>query len=86
MTRNLVIATGLFLAAFVGLLIMGLAGNTPFLLMGSLLCAGPLFMLCLGAALGRASNEFSISRKTPARAQPVGRAINPRIQREEPLS
>ncbi|MBZ0282081.1 MAG: hypothetical protein K8L97_15180 [Anaerolineae bacterium] len=75
MTRNLVIATILSMVLIVVLFIGGLAGNNPVLLMPALLCAAPSFFFCLGAAVGRASNEFQVVRKD-VRTQ--GQVINPR--------
>jgi sorbitol-specific phosphotransferase system component IIBC len=80
MTRTLTLgAVGALLGA-IALLIAGLAGQAPGLMIVSILCVFPLFMLLLGATLGRASNEFQVVRKTTR--QPVGsREINPRTQR-----
>jgi hypothetical protein len=87
-TRTLTIGAVLLLVVIVGSIIGGLAANAPALLMLGFLCALPLFMLTLGAALGRASNEFVITRKAARSAiQPIGRETNSRqIQQREPLS
>jgi hypothetical protein len=84
MTRTLVIASVLLLVGMVALLVMGLAGQAPAMLIISLLCVLPLFCMALGAALGRASNEFQVVRKAsrnPTIAQRLGRAAE-----REPLS
>lgn len=64
MTRNLVILAVLFLVALIGLFVVGFSSNTPALLIMSIMCAMPLFCLFLGAAIGRATNELTIMRKT----------------------
>jgi len=63
MVRNFAVLTGLFLFGMIALFIAGFASNAVGLLMLGMLCAMPLFMLFLGATLGRASNELTISRK-----------------------
>lgn len=83
MTRNLVIATILSMVLIVVLFIGGLAGNNPVLLMPALLCAAPSFFFCLGAAVGRASNEFQVVRKD---AKIQARVINPRNAKVGPES
>jgi len=83
MTRNLTIATILSLVLIVVLFIGGLAGNNPVLLMPALLCAAPSFFFCLGAAVGRASNEFQLVRKEGKYQQKV---INPRNAKVGPES
>jgi hypothetical protein len=88
MTRSLFVFAGLLLILIVGSVAIGFASNAPGLLIMGFLCASPLFMLILGAALGRASNEFVIQRKS-GREVVTNRESNPRIQRirtQEPLS
>ncbi len=81
MTRTLASLMILFFLAMVGMVVWGLAGNAPGALMASLLCAMPLFVFTLGAVLGRASNEYTITHKARP-VQPVGsHEINPRVQR-----
>lgn len=63
MTRTLFILAGLLFLGVIAALGVGLAGNAPGLMMLSILCVAPLFMLALGAAIGRASNEFAVVRK-----------------------
>lgn len=79
MTRNLVIATVVSFGLIALLFIGGLAGNNPVLLMPALLCAAPSFFFCLGAAVGRASNEYQVVKKV-GNGQPA-RVVNSRIQR-----
>lgn len=87
MTRRLFILAGILFAGIVGAFIIGIAGNAPAMLMLSVLCATPVFFLTLGAAFGRASNEFTISRKTPAnRNIPANRTAQVgRVSTGEPL-
>ncbi len=80
MTKTLFVLAGALLLALIALFVGGLSGSAPALMMLSLLCAGPLFFLCLGAALGRASNEFTLVRNRPAAGAPVN-AVNSRIAR-----
>lgn len=71
MTRTLFMLAGLLLIVLVGLFIVGVASNAPIALITAILCALPLCMMALGAALGRASNEFAVVKKntqTAARA------------------
>lgn len=63
MTKILFGVSGLALVALVGLLIVGLTNTQPGLLIVSLFCTGPVMTLSLGAALGRASNEFTLVRR-----------------------
>jgi hypothetical protein len=77
MTRTLTILAVLLLIAFIGSLIIGFAAVAPAMLIVGLLCAMPLFMLSLGAVLGRVSNELTITRKErPIQVQPSTR-VNP---------
>jgi hypothetical protein len=69
MTRTLFILAGVALLALVGFFIWGISTTAPGALIAALLCAMPLFFLALGAALGRASNEFSITRRAPSQQQ-----------------
>lgn len=85
MTRTLFIAAALLAALVVGLFIVGLVGNTPAALIVSILCAMPLFAAFLGAALGRASNEFTIARKTPNAATIRATTTHKRAGGEIPL-
>lgn len=58
-----------FITAFVvfmgaaALVVAGLVGNAPGLVMFSLLCAMPLFIAVFFFALGKASNLYSVIRK-----------------------
>jgi hypothetical protein len=85
MTRILTLgAVGAFVASL-ALLIGGLASQSAGLMMLPILCTFPLFMLLLGASLGRASNEFQVVRRSRS-PQPANRRLE-RIQAErEPLS
>ncbi len=65
MTRNLFIAAALVGIALVGLFAAGLTTATPGLMIAAVLCAWPMLLGVLGAAIGRASNEFAITRKEP---------------------
>lgn len=67
---------GLLLIVLVGLFIVGVASNAPIALITAILCALPLCAAALGAALGRASNEFAVVKKstqTAARATTTSR-------------
>jgi hypothetical protein len=60
---------------FVGaaaLVIVGLVGNTPGLVMFSLLCAMPLFIAVFFFALGKASNLYSVIRRGEAQSTRSG--------------
>lgn len=81
MTRTLFVIAFLLLLALVGSFVGGLAGGAPALLMLSLLCAGPVFFLIAGAALGRASTEFTLTRKE-RRASVTAVPVNNRIRKE----
>lgn len=63
MTKVLFGLSGLGLLALIGLGFVGISSTQPALLIGGFFCAGPFMMFTLGAALGRASNEFSLVRK-----------------------
>lgn len=79
MTRTLFLLAALLLVAIIGLAGAGLTANSPLALMGGLLCAMPAFFLALGAALGRASNEFAIVRKARSNGVAVpSKTVNPR--------
>lgn len=83
MTRGLfigaVVLGGLAVVLFLGGLMAGQTGLSAL----SFLCVGPLFLFVFGAALGRASNEFSITRKDqPARPGVAARVVNSRLNRE----
>lgn len=80
MTRTLFIAAAAALALLVLSFVGGLAGGSAGFLVLGLLCAGPGFFLALGAALGRASNEFTVVRKDRRGTAPQARVINSRIQ------
>lgn len=83
MTRTLFVIAFLLLLALVGSFVGGLAGGAPALLMLSLLCAGPVFFLIAGAALGRASTEFTIARKEARRPTAFsGVPVNNRARKE----
>lgn len=66
MTRTLFILAGVMFLGFIGLLVVAMSSSAPAPLMLSFFCAAPLFLLTIGAALGRASNEFVIERKGQA--------------------
>lgn len=87
MTRRLFIMSGILFAGIAASFIMGIAGNAPALLMLSLVCVTPIFFLAMGAALGRASNEFTIARKTQVnKGLPANRAVQSgRVVTQEPL-
>lgn len=80
MTRTLTILAVLLFVAMVVSLIVGFAAVAPAMLVVGLLCAMPMFMLALGATLGRVSNEVTIMRKerpiqqTISRVSPTTRA------------
>jgi hypothetical protein len=81
MTKSLFILAALLCAVMIVAFIGGLSSGAAALIMLSLLCAGPLFMLCFGMALGRASFEFSVIRT--GRADVPGRPVihNSRLAR-----
>lgn len=84
MTRLLVLPVVL-LVAVVGLSAIGIFGNAPGALMAGLMCAAPLFMFTLGWCVGRASNEFTLVRKSRVEVS----STNTRMRRsgvQEPLS
>lgn len=78
MTRTLMFIAGLLFFALVASLIAGFASSAPGLLLVGLLCAMPMFMLALGAAVGRASNELTIVRKERGSQSIVSRSSNVR--------
>jgi len=84
MYKSLAIGAGLLFVAVLGSLIMGFASNAPFLLILGLLCLFPLFMLVLGATLGRATTELTISRRERAVIQPVPVNRTQRTERRMP--
>lgn len=57
------IVAALLFFGLVASLFAGFTSAAPGLLIVSMVCALPMFMLALGAALGRASNELAIVRK-----------------------
>lgn len=67
--KSLVFAAVMLLVGFIGLLVFGFASNTPGLLVVDFLCGLPLFALTLGAALGRATTELTIMRKSVSSQQ-----------------
>lgn len=79
MTRTLTILAVLLFVALVGSLVVGFAAVAPAMLVVGLLCALPMFMLALGAVLGRVSNELTVIRKDKPQ-QVLGRTtrVNPR--------
>ena len=83
MTRNLFVLAVLLLLLIIVSVVVGLVGNASSFLILGLMCASPLFMLTLGAAFGRASNEFAITRRADHPRIVDGKQINPRIQRLE---
>lgn len=91
MTRSLFLVAALLCLAMFGALIVGLTSSAPALLMVAMLLCGPAFMFTLGAAIGRASNEFAIVRKDSG-AVSIGGTINGQRARSrlprsaEPLS
>lgn len=68
----------------------GFSGNAAALTLG-IVCTVPLFMLFLGLFIGRASNEFSITRKERTAVvtnthHKAGRSPLPRVyEKREPL-
>ena len=86
MTRTLFVVAALLLVLMVALFVIGFAGQAPGAMMLGLLCGSPLFFLFLGAAVGRASNEFQLIHKARAAApaQPV-RTVNSRLRQPESL-
>lgn len=66
MTRSLIGLSVLLFGALIASLVIGFASVAPAMLIVGLLCALPMFCLALGAALGRISNELTITRKAPA--------------------
>lgn len=78
MTRLLVIPAFLLIAVVV-LSIIGVAGSAPVSLVLGLMCGFPMFMLSLGWAIGRASNEFTLVRKSPVEVS----SHNTRMRRSE---
>lgn len=76
MTRNLFILAALVGIALVALVAAGLTTATPGLMIMAVLCAWPLLLAVLGAAIGRASNEFGIIRREP---QQVVRSATRRV-------
>lgn len=62
MTKIAGFMTLFMLGLIAALTISGFSGSAASLTLG-VLCAVPLFMLFLGFTVGRASNEFSITRR-----------------------
>lgn len=73
MTRSLMVLAVLFFVALIVSLVVGFASSAPAMLIVGLMCAFPMFMLALGAAVGRASNELTIVRKERVAQQTVMR-------------
>lgn len=78
MTRNLFVGSIALLFVVIFGVVVGVASAAPGVVMLSTLCALPSFIFCLGAAIGRASNEFEIVSKartvgsvTAARRRPM---------------
>lgn len=71
MTRTLFVMAGLLLAGLIALFVVGLTAAVPGLLIVSFLCAIPLFMFTIGAAIGRASTEFVIAKQAPVQVMPT---------------
>lgn len=89
MTRTLMVVAGLLFFALVASLAVGFINAAPGMLVLGLLCAMPLFMLALGAAVGRASNELTIVRKERTNQQIIQRTSSSgarRIPSPESLS
>lgn len=77
MTRSLMVVAVLLFVLVVLSLVVGFASGAPAMLILGLMCAFPMFMLALGAAVGRASNELTIVRKErvmPSRTQRPGQS------------
>lgn len=86
MTRTLIILAVLLFGALIASLVIGFASVAPAMLIVGLLCALPMFCLALGAALGRISNELTITRKDkPQTVVSRSTRVNPR-QAPESLS
>ncbi len=81
MTRTLTILAVLLFVALVGSLIIGFASLAPAMLVVGLLCALPMFMLALGATLGRISSEVAIVRKEQPARQTISRT-SPQVRSE----
>lgn len=62
MTKTLFLVAGLLLVVMVAAFVGGLSTGAAGLIMLALLCAGPLFTLTLGLAIGRATFEFTVIR------------------------
>lgn len=86
MFKSLFVGAGLLFVAMVGLLIVGFTSNSPALLIISVICAGPMFFLMLGAAIGKASNELVVVSRERL-GQPAQRItrVNSRQQAPETL-
>lgn len=77
MRRLFVIPAGLFILLAVGLL-LGFAAQLPFFLVVSLICTGPMFLLGVGYAFGKASNRYTFFvPKETAQLQPQPRSRRP---------
>jgi hypothetical protein len=87
MTKRLFVIAGILFAGIVGFFVLGVASNAPALLMLSVVCITPIFFMALGAAFGRASQEFTIARKTTvSKSIPTNRTVQTgRVSTQEPL-
>ncbi len=77
MRRLFVVPAGLFVLMAIGFII-GFAGSVPFVLLLSIVCAAPLFLVAFGFAFGKASNHYTFfAPKIEAAQQPSPRVRRP---------
>ena len=58
MRRLFIVPAGLFVVMLIGFII-GFAGSVPFVLLLSIVCAAPMFLIAFGFAFGKASNRYT---------------------------
>jgi len=64
MSRGLIVLTVFLFVLMVVCIVIGFSQSAPGLLVLGMFIAGPGFMFCLGLAIGRASNEYALIRRS----------------------